>query len=206
MKRCLLALLLLLALEAAPAHAFGFGLFRRPTEVRYSSYYVPSTVYYVPSTAYYVPVTPAPIIYPAPMLPPVPVVPSFPVVGPSVGSPFAVPLAAPPSTTAEPPVSPPVRPMSGSTSLRVGESFYDVLPGPMRMDGDTARTRCSVAFWNLTAQTMTLRVDNRDVVLASGKSTTLELPLTFAWQVVGREAGATTIPSGRATAEVLIRR
>src|SRR5438067_1833462 len=117
MSRWLLVLVLL-ALESAPAQANPFGLFRRPAETR-SAYYVPAAVYYPRASApIYYPMASAPIYYPTV---PVQMMPAQPV----VLSPFAVPIAAPPSITAEPPLSPVPRP--GSTSMRVGESFYQVL-------------------------------------------------------------------------------
>ncbi len=190
MKRWLLPALVLLALEGTPLRANGFGLVRRPVEVR-SGYYVPST--------FYVPIASAPIALP---ISPIGVMPAQPV----FLTPFAVPFSAPPSTTAEPPLSPRPGPSGTSTSLRVGESFYQLLPGPVRMEKEGDSDRCSVAFWNLTSQTLTLRINGRDVSLTPGKSATMELPPTFAWQIMGREGEATRIPGGRATAEVLIRR
>jgi hypothetical protein len=196
MKRWVLLALLLFSLETAPVRAHGFGLFRQPAEVR--------SAYYVPTVVYYVPVTPAPVWLPGP---PVTIVPSQPLViqsQPVVSQPFATPSVAPAATT-EPPLA--SRKVStGSTSMRVGEQFYQLLPGPVRMGkvGDT--DLCSVAFWNLTNQTLALHVNGRDVSLAPNKSATLELPPTFAWQIQGREAEATRIPTDRGSAEILIRR
>jgi hypothetical protein len=190
MKRWFLLALLLFALEAAPVRANGFGMIHRPVEVR-SGYYVPSVVYYVP----YVP---APVWVPSA---PVTIVPTQPVV-----QPFAAPLAAPAATT-EPPLTSRSSPSTGgSTSMRVGERFYQLLPGPVRMGREGESDRCSVAFWNLTGQTLNLHINGRDVSLAPNKSATLDLPQTFAWQIQGREAEATRIPSDRGTAEILIRR
>ncbi len=186
MRRWLLLALFVFALEVAPLSANGFGMVRRPSEVR-SAYYFPSVVY--------VPVA-APVVFP--MVP----------AQPFILTPYALPLAAPASTTVEPPLFQQPRPRvsEGSTSLRAGESSYQVLPGPMRMGRDGESERCSVGFWNLTSKPLTLRINNRDWPLTPGKSVTLDLPPTFAWQIAGREAEATRIPSGRGTAEVLIRR
>jgi hypothetical protein len=122
--------------------------------------------------------------------------------------PYATPTVAPAATT-EPPLAQPRvgTSTSGSTSMRVGESFYQLLPGPVRMgrEGESS-DRCSVAFWNLTGQTLSLHVNGRNVSLAPNKSTTLDLPMTFAWQIQGREAEAMRIPSDRGSAEILIRR
>ena len=46
--------------------------------------------------------------------------------------------------------------------------------------------RCSIAFWNLTGGALSLRINGRDHVLSAGRSLTLDLPRTFAWQVSGR--------------------
>jgi hypothetical protein len=205
MKRCVLPAILLVVLAAGPAGANGFGLFRRSAEVRYGyyypSYYYPSYYYYPSAPVYYYPSVAAPVVpYHAPVVQPAVVTPVQ----------YAVPTAAPPSLTPEPVQTgePPLfRPSSGrSTAMRVGESFYEVLPGPAGMSKTGEGERCSVAFWNLTGQTLTLRVSGRDVSLAPSRSVTLDVTPTFAWQVVGREGEATTIPSGRATAEILIRR
>ena len=189
MKRLLLLALLLLALEVAPVQANGLGLFRRPTEVRYS-YYTPAVVYY--------PVAPPPVYYP--------MVPAQPIgVAPPLVEQWAVPIAAPPSTTAEPPRS--SAPRAGEArSMRVGESFYQVLPGPLTMGKDGEKEHCSIAFWNLTQKTLTLRINDRDTSIAPNRSVTLDLPQTFAWRIDGREAEATQIPKGHGSAEILIRR
>src|SRR5205085_6852550 len=84
MKRWVLLALLLFALEVAPVRANGFGVVRRPAEVR--------SAYYVPSVVYYVPITPAPVWIPGP---PVTIVPSQPV----FVQPFATPTVAPAATT-----------------------------------------------------------------------------------------------------------
>lgn len=195
MLRRLLLLALVLVLSPLNAPANGFGLFRRPAapaEVRYSSYYYPTTVY-------------TPVYYP--------VIPSYfiptPVAYPAV--PLAIPRAAPPSVSGEPPLAG-SRPAVGTdasasgarTALRPGESFYTLLPGPAGMG--RADDRCSVAFWNLSGRELTLRADGRDYPLAAGRSVTVDVPTSFAWHVTGREAEATRIPTGHASAEILIRR
>lgn len=192
MKRCLVPSLFLLVFVMGSARGNGFGLSNRPVEVRY--YYTPSVVYY--------PIVP-PVYCPTPTRPVMSTLPTVPLVPMQSAQPgFAAPRAAPPSSSAEPPLS--ETPRGPTKSMRVGESFYDVLPGPTGMSkvGD----RCSVAFWNLTAGTIALRIDGKDLTLAAGKSATMEVPSTFAWQIVGREGGATSIPAGHPTAEVLIRR
>jgi hypothetical protein len=191
MIRWVLSAVLLTMFTSSPLWAGGFG-FYRPISV--SSYY-----YCAPPVAYY-PISPAPVIYSVPAVTVQPIQRVQPVIAAPV--PCAVPTAAPPSTSSEPPMSKPA--VGTSTSMRVGESSYEVLAGPEGMS--KVGGRCSVAFWNLTGRTVSLRIDGRDVTLAAGKTTTLDLPMTFAWQIDGREGQATRIPEGKPTAEILIRR
>lgn len=187
MRRSLWLALLLLGL---PVSAHGFGRSRGAVEVRPS-------YYYVPAYSYYVPVGPR-VVYP---LPPVFVAP------PITVSPYATPVVAPASVSAEPPLADSPRASVGesaSTSQRPAGSFYSVLLGPRGMERSDGR--CSVAFWNLTGRTLSLRIDGRDHVLSAGRSLTLDLPRSFAWQVSGREPEATRIAGESTTAEVLIRR
>jgi len=146
------------------------------------------------------------LVYPAApvfVAPPLTVAPAATIV------PYAFPVAAPASVVAEPPLADPARRTTSdssppSASPRSGGSFYSVLPGPAGME--RSDDRCSVAFWNLTGRTLAVRIDGRDHVLGAGRSLTLDLPRTFAWQVSGREAEATRVAAGSPTAEVLIRR
>jgi len=198
MRRSIWLALLFLTLATSTASAHGFGTSRRPVEARTSYYSVPSVVYYYSAAPRFV--YSAPPVFAAPPIiftPPV----RF--------APYASPVAAPSSVTGEPPLADPGRRSTGessspSTSLRSGGSFYSVLPGPRGME--RSDDRCSIAFWNLTGGTLSLRIDGRDHVLSAGRSVTLDLPRTFAWQVSGREPEATRIAAGSATAEVLIRR
>jgi hypothetical protein len=96
-------------------------------------------------------------------------------------------------------------PSQAATSLRPGERYYDVYSGATRMTS-ASETSASVAFWNLTGQTMTLSVAGQTHVLAAGRSVTLDLPRSFTWQVPGRATETTQISAGHTTAEVLIRR
>jgi hypothetical protein len=197
MKHCTLLGILLLSLAAGPAWAHGFGLYHRPTEVRYSYYYYPSTVYYYPAAPVYYYVRPAPVVQPY--------YPAAPVMAPVVQQ-YAVPVAAPASTTLEPPILPSRPSGGGATSMRVGESFYEVKPGPVTTGREGTDGRVSVGFWNLTSQPLTVRVEGRDLPLSPGRTVMVDLPATFAWRIVGREGEATTIPAGRTSAEILIRR
>jgi hypothetical protein len=108
-----------------------------------------------------------------------------------VNVPLAVPSAAPPSETG---------------ALKPLTAYYDLYSGTTRPGVPLASGRCSVAFWNLTGRTITLRAGGQDRALPAGRSVTLELPHEFAWNVVGREAEAARIPASHTTAEILIRR
>jgi hypothetical protein len=75
--------------------------------------------------------------------------------------------------------------------------------------GDRAKPagdRCSVAFWNLSAQDLTLKVDGQKRILPRGKSLTLELDRKFVWQVEGREPEAERVPANETGLEIVIRR
>src|SRR3954470_11355603 len=159
MRRSIWLALLLSALTAIPVSAHGS---RRSVEVRPSYYYVPSAVYYPAAPRLFYPAAP---VFVAPAI----------TVAPPVGfAPYAYPVAAPASV--EPPLAAPVRPSASessasSTSQRPGGSFYSVLPGPRGMERSDGR--CSIAFWNLTGRTLSLRIDGRDHVLTAGRSMTL---------------------------------
>jgi hypothetical protein len=189
-RRSMSLAILVLILSATEVWANGFGFSRRTVEVRYPVYYSPPIVY-VPM---YYSVAP-PVVFSAPL--------------PLVQ--YAVPQAAPPLGSLAPPVSVPrprvsteVASPSGTTTHRPGDSAYSVLAGPAGMG--RVDDRCSVAFWNLAGQTLTLRIDGREFSLPPGRSLTRDLPRNFAWHVGGRESEATHIPAGRPTAEILIHR
>ncbi|HKB38283.1 MAG TPA: hypothetical protein VKD72_17690 [Gemmataceae bacterium] len=200
MRRCLLSVVLLLALGTVPARGNGW-LFRRsagPTEVRYS-YYVPGPVFWVPvAQPVALPVFVPPVVsLPVVSLPPVTNVP----MNIPMNVPMAVPSPAPPSAVPDLPAPPP-----GTSALKQGTPYYDLYSGPTPLATPPASGRCSVAFWNLTGRALTLRVAGQERMLPPGRSLTLELPREFGWNVVGREAEAARIPTGHTTAEILIRR
>src|SRR5262245_44048132 len=194
MKRSLTLAILLVRLLVSSSQA-NFGLFRRQTEVRY--YYAPP-VYVVPNyqPVFYPFIETAPaVVFPQPApittFPAVPAVPALPPRGTIIQQ--ATPTPAPPSITPEPPMGP-----TGTTSFRVSDRFYDLYSGATRMAATS--DLCSVAFWNLSGQTMTVRVDGRDVVLAPNRSVTLDLPRNFTWQVAGRAAEVAQINSSHSAA------
>lgn len=200
MRRCLLSVVLLLALGTVPARGNGW-LFRRsagPTEVRYS-YYLPGPVVWVPAAqpvalpVFVRPVVSSPVV----SLPPVTNVP----MNIPMNVPMAVPSPAPPSAVPDLPAPPP-----GTSALKQGTPYYDLYSGPTPLATPPASGRCSVAFWNLTGRALTLRVAGQERTLPPGRSLTLELPREFGWNVVGREAEAARIPTDHTTAEILIRR
>lgn len=216
MRRSSWLAFVVLLMVTATASARGF---RRATEVRPSNYYAPSYSFYYPVApqvvySYSVP-TPVHVarpIYVEPTVryaPPVTYTPAVTFAPPVDFTPitFATPAAAPAAEIEEPRLTPrplPIERAAPSTSLRPGESFYSVTPGPRGRD--TGDQYCSVAFWNLTRGALSVRIDGRDHVIGAGRRLTLELPRSFAWHVNGREAEATRIAAGHSTAEVFIRR
>jgi hypothetical protein len=89
----------------------------------------------------------------------------------------------------------------------VSESrFYDVFAVAPGDRTRPAADRCSVAFWNLSGQDLTLTVAGQKQTIVRGKSLTLELDRQFVWQVEGRESQAERVPATESGLEIVIRR
>ncbi len=116
---------------------------------------------------------------------------------------YAAPSAAPPSpsgplqpSTLTPPVPP-----------RISESGPHPAGVAVTMTSEKRATqRCSVAFWNLTDRPLTLTIDGQSKVIERSRSTTLDLPRQFVWQIDNRERQVETIPPSESALEVVIRR
>lgn len=209
-----IALSLLLALPMAASA--NWRSFSSGPAVAVRSYYYPAAVYSVP-VAYPVMMVPAPA-YAAPPVP-VAVPPICPT--PVAPVPYAQPPLAAPPVPAMPPAFAPVTPAppssptpSGSPaappvtgSAKVSETrFFDTYAVASGSNARPADGRCSVAFWNLTGQDVTLKVGAQTLPLARGKNATLELPHEFTWQVDGREAQTQKVPAAEAGLEIVVRR
>ena len=173
-----------------------FWLFRRPVETPYASSYAP-TYYappsYFPSTVCWVPAEPAVVIPESVVLP---------LAVPSPAPPSALPELPPLPSRPAPPIMPPADPAT-TTARRVGEPYFDLYAGQRK---GTPSAGVSVAFWNLTAGTVTLRVQGRDWDLPPRRKVTLDLPRSFSWNVVGRQAEQTRLAGNQTEAEILLRR
>lgn len=193
MRRVLVLAVLVLWLPT-PARAH-FWLSRRPVETRYSysyapMYYAPS--YYVPSPVYWVPAEP-PVTVPESVV--------LPLAVPSPAPPSALPELPPLPSRPAPPIMPPADPAT-TTARRVGEPYFDLYASQRKGKPSAG---ASVAFWNLTAGTLTLRVQGRDWDLPPRRSLKLDLPRNFSWSVVGRQAEQTRLAGNSTAAEILIR-
>lgn len=208
-----LAVLSMLVL-AAPVWAFG-GWFRPRVSYYYAVPVVVTPAPVVPDPCAMPPLSapiltpPAPpssTVVPAPgWARPSPAPPSRPAPQPQVeelrqAPPAALPAPPPPLPT--PPAAGPVP--SNSLSPMVTESRYPPSTGVRAVRRPT--DRCSVAFWNLTARPLSLRIDGRGQVVPPGKSVTLELNRQFVWQVEGREPQVERIPVPEVALDVVIRR
>jgi hypothetical protein len=150
------------------------------------------------TTAYYIAV-PVPVVY----APPAICVP--------VGNPprlYAQPLPAPALSAKEPPLADqgkaaPVQSESKKTQMAKYFDAYAVAPaaGPPRLEG-----RCSVSFWNLSQQELNLKVGEKRMTLAAGRTLTLELDRQFNWQIEGRDAQTGQVADKDSALEIVIRR
>ena len=84
-------------------------------------------------------------------------------------------------------------------------SYYQAYPLMPRTTDRPASERSTVAFWNLTGHTVTLKIDGQAQVLPRGQCLTRELARDFVWQLDGREPERRTIPAGDAGLEIVIR-
>lgn len=180
-----LALGLAVGLPVADAH----GLRSQPRAT--TAYYYPAApVYYCPPGT--VPVA----TYPTSVPPPPPPATSIP-------RPLAAPIAAPPSSTPPPPLAP--APRAGP---RVSESrsYYDTYAVAPRASEVSPSGRCTIRFWNLSGQDLTLTVDQATQVLPNGKRVSLDLDRRFRWQVAGRQPEQESVAAGESALEIVIRR
>jgi hypothetical protein len=108
--------------------------------------------------------------------------------------PNSSPTTIPPSPATKPPqVSEP----------QVYHDTYAVGPhDPNRITTD----RCTVGFWNLTDQDLTLAVQNQSRDLPRGKSLSLDLPREFVWQLKGREVHTERVATGESGMEIVFRK
>jgi hypothetical protein len=142
-----------------------------------------------------------------------PATPAPPSTGPvPAGSPApATPPGLPPPPPAVTPdkVPPPPAPGTPPPAVRESHAFtntFDVCGVPPRTGEKPAPDRCSVGFWNLTSQELTLKVDGQTRTLPAGQSLTLDLGRKFVWQIVGRDPQTTTVAAADVGAEIIIRR
>jgi hypothetical protein len=147
---------------------------------------------------------------------PTPAPPSTGPVPPVQPAPQAAPSTPPPPSlqTPPPPTAPKVSPMpppptSSPPAVSESHSFtstFEVCGVPPRSGEKPDAKRCSVGFWNLTAQELTLTIDGQKRTLPAGKNLTLDLGRQFVWQVAGRDPQNTTVAAGDVGAEIIIRR
>jgi hypothetical protein len=150
--------------------------------------------------------------YPTPVWPGIYTVPVQPVCVPQATVPMpgvrllAQPVAAPPSGDSEPPRA---KLPAGSENKKPqvrDSNEYDAYPVATAEKAKGTDGRCTVNFWNVSGKALVLKVGDRRLSLATGKSVTLELDRQFAWQIEGREQRTQTIPQAECALDILIRR
>jgi hypothetical protein len=167
---------------------------------------------YYPTPAVYVPVLatvsyqPCPVVLPLVVGTPI-AVPAFP-----AAPAFARPTAAPPSDAPAIPGGPRTGPPSFAPkpapvpAVSESRAYFDTYPGGGTGAAKVPADRCSVAFWNLSGQDLSLKVDGQARPLPRGRSVTLTLGRQFVWQVEGREPQKQEVPMKEAALEIVIRR
>jgi hypothetical protein len=163
-------------------------------------------------------VIPAPIFTPVPA--PFPVVQTVPVYPGITAQPPVVPYASPtPAPPSQPPPAAPAPPATASPPMqKVQEErssnaanvedarFYDPYPVASRNPMKPVGERCAVAFWNLSARDMTLKVAGQTRPLLRGQKVSLDLGRKFTWQVDERQPREETVAASDPGLEIVIRR
>jgi hypothetical protein len=176
----LLSVAVLLTATAIPASA-NFGFLFRPRA----------------TTAYYFAV-PVPVVYaPPPICVP-------------VGNPprlYAQPRPAPASGM-EPPLADPGKAAPGQSESKKTQTakYFDAYAVATGSASPRVEGRCSVSFWNLSQQELTLKVGEKRLTLAAGRTLTLELDRQFNWQIEGRDAQTGQVADKDSALEIVIRR
>jgi hypothetical protein len=191
----------LIVVEAVqPAIPYSFAVPPRldyPPAVRQPAAPAPSPP---PAGSAWAPATPAP-----PSTGLVPALPSAPATPPSTPPPPSLPTPPPPAAPKGPSL-PPGAPPPAVRESRAFTNAIDVCGVPPRSGEKPTPDRCSVGFWNLTAQELTLKIDGKPHTLPAGQNVTLDLGRQFVWQIVGREPQNTTVAAADVGAEIIIRR
>ncbi len=211
MSNVLRTLVVALALlSPLPASAHGWRVHSRSVTVAY--YPVVSVVAYQP----YPILVASPLLVCPPPLAGVPAVPSAPnyaqpTPAPPSGTPPPTapapgPQPAPPPTTPGLPLPPPSAPATPLPKVSDSStSYYNAYALAPRATDQPASGRCSVALWNLTGRTITLKLDGQSQVLASGQRVARDLPREFVWQIEGRDPQRHSVPAGEAGVEIVLR-
>jgi len=136
-------------------------------------------------------------------------VPTFPVSMPTYAPPPATTGVPAPQLQQQPGYAKPSpAPPSGSAAPGVDESrrsnYFDAYAVEKPSAGAT--DRCTVGFWNQSAQEVTVTVDGQPRTLQRGQGVTLDLPRRFVWQIAGRESVQETIAGVQSGVDIVIRR
>lgn len=83
-------------------------------------------------------------------------------------------------------------------------SYYDAYP-VMARTGQPASGRRTVCFWNLANRDVQIAVGEVRTTLPRSKRWTVELPVSFRWQLVGQAERQEVIREGEAGLEIVIR-
>jgi hypothetical protein len=197
-----LAVMLLLCL---PLSAWGHGVGHRTRSV---AHYAPVVVQYVPMAACVpiVPVCPVPAPAPFPSANQAPRAAEI-YARPSPAPPSATPATpAPPLAVPEAPRTPAPASPRRNSDVRESQSYYDSYAGTPPDSAKPAGDRCTVGFWNLSAQDLTIKIDGQARSLPRGQNVQLGVGRQFFWQIEGREARQESIARGESALEIVIRR
>jgi hypothetical protein len=156
-----------------------------------------------PANPTWAPATPAP-----PSAGPLPPVPTAQPTTPNTAPPPIAPQTPPPPTAPKLPALPPPpgMPQAAVQESHSSTNTFDMYSVPPDKGIKPTADRCSVGFWNLTGKELTLKIDGQTRTVAAGKSLTLDLARQFVWQVMGREAQNSTVPTADLGVEIVIRR
>jgi hypothetical protein len=158
------------------------------------------------TTAYYLPVPVAVVAVPVPVV-------CLPLPYENPPPLYAQPQPAPP-TSAEPPLADtskdkpatlPARAESTGMQAR-SSSYFDSYAVASAGPAQPRSERCSVSFWNLAPKDLVLKLGDRRLNLATGRSLTLGVDRQFTWQIEGRDSEKARVADENSAVEIVIRR
>ena len=90
--------------------------------------------------------------------------------------------------------------------VRDSSAYFDSYAAAPRASDKPNDDKCSVGFWNLSPEALTIKVNGQSHVVPRGKSVKLDLGREFVWQVAGREPETAHVSPNQAILEIVIRR